>query len=336
MKSGDKLAVLTKGVAEVSHSESPEAAMRRATELAVDVLGADYASICLRQTGTDADLVVSSGDEGSVGMSSDAELGLRRRVFATGQVVRDERLSGFQRSSVMAVPLQSGDRVVGAFMVLAGRPDAFHDDDEALLVLLSHYIAQHQRIAELEEIATTDAVTRARSRSQLIPCLENEVNRARRQARPLTVALLDLDHFKRVNDRYGHAVGDALLAEFVDIVRGCVRSFDILIRRGGEEFSLLMPATDLQAAMVVAERIRGRLDQAPILVTVDDGEPIAIEQTVSIGLALWDGSETISTLDHRADQAMYQAKGAGRNQVCVSATSEQRKAWSDSPHIVAV
>jgi diguanylate cyclase (GGDEF)-like protein len=120
---------------------------------------------------------------------------------------------------------------------------------------------------------------------------------------------MDLDHFKSVNDLHGHAVGDRVLCRFVDAVRGCVRSFDLIVRRGGEEFELVMPNTGPVEGYRVAERIRAKLASEPLVVRDD----LAVHQTVSIGLATWDGHESAEALDQRADQAMYEAKRRGRN-----------------------
>jgi diguanylate cyclase (GGDEF)-like protein len=145
----------------------------------------------------------------------------------------------------------------------------------------------------------------------LLPRLREEMGRAARQVEPLSILLIDLDHFKRVNDRHGHAVGDALLRAFADIVREHVRNIDVLVRRGGEEFVLIMPNTDEAAADLVAERLRARLCELPLQVR----EGLEIQQTISVGVATWDGIETPEALDERADLAMYVAKQDGRNRV---------------------
>jgi diguanylate cyclase (GGDEF)-like protein len=130
------------------------------------------------------------------------------------------------------------------------------------------------------------------------------------------VLLLDLDHFKRVNDRHGHAVGDELLRAFADLARRVVRSSDVLVRRGGEEFVLIMPNTRECHALLVAERLRKRVASNPLL----SREGLRVEATISVGVASWNGSESAEALDHRADLAMYEAKQCGRNRTfCSSA-----------------
>jgi two-component system cell cycle response regulator len=128
---------------------------------------------------------------------------------------------------------------------------------------------------------------------------------------------MDLDHFKKVNDEYGHDVGDAVLRMFADRVRSLVRKMDIFIRRGGEEFNLVMPGTSLDHARATAERICARMSESPF--AVGDHQ---ISQTVSVGVATWDGNEVPEELQRRADMAMYRAKENGRNRVEIAKDEE--------------
>lgn len=219
----------------------------------------------------------------------------------------------FPVRSVMCIPLRLGERTLGVFSVSAARPQAFTEEHEALGRIVAQYLALSVRTSELEQMATTDGLTHALNRSQLIPCLEAEMNRSAREQRPLSVLLMDLDNFKHVNDHFGHAVGDAVLSVFTDVVRRCVRSFDSLVRRGGEEFELVMPSTSSVDARLVAERIRIHLSSEPLRV----GRDLTIPQTVSIGLVTWDGRESPDALDRRADAALYAAKRGGRDRVVV-------------------
>jgi diguanylate cyclase (GGDEF)-like protein len=132
---------------------------------------------------------------------------------------------------------------------------------------------------------------------------------------PLSVLLLDLDGFKRVNDTYFHAAGDRVLRVFADRVRSTVRREDMLVRRGGDEFVLVMPGACATVAAQTAERLREGLDEDPIAI---DGER-RVHQTISVGVATWDGNEGSASLEARADEAMYVAKNAGRNRVAVAA-----------------
>jgi two-component system cell cycle response regulator len=125
---------------------------------------------------------------------------------------------------------------------------------------------------------------------------------------------MDLDHFKSVNDKYGHATGDAVLRMFADRVRKAVRRVDVLVRRGGEEFVLIMPATGATQAHATGNRIQVTLHAEPF----DAEGGVHIRQTVSIGVATWDKRETPEQLERRADEAMYEAKRLGRNRVVVA------------------
>lgn len=309
-------------VRELERADDAEAALQRISDAVLPLLDADHASIRLcdaeaelrsiARSGVGTELPAPSFRRGQGLMGWVAQTGQIARVSDSPADARFERVPGrgFEARSVMSIPLTVGDRVLGVLSVSAARPGVFTEDHEHAGVVVAHCISQALRCSELERQATTDPLTRAYNRSRLLPCLESEMNRARREGHPLSVLLMDLDHFKRVNDRYGHAVGDAVLCSFADIVRGSTRSFDVLIRRGGEEFELVMPATGTVDGWKVAERIRNRLSAKALQV----GDAL-IQQTVSIGLATWDGRESAQALDERADLAMYTAKRMGRDRI---------------------
>jgi diguanylate cyclase (GGDEF)-like protein len=161
----------------------------------------------------------------------------------------------------------------------------------------------------------TDDLTLAYNQRYLSPRFNEEIERARRSGQPLSILLLDLDHFKSINDKYGHEVGDTVLRIFADRVRSSVRRIDVFIRRGGEEFLLVMPATTLEQARASAERIRRTLADTPL----DVGNGQSVRQTVSIGVATWDAVESPEAFQRRADVAMYQAKEQGRDRISLSA-----------------
>lgn len=165
---------------------------------------------------------------------------------------------------------------------------------------------------ELTALATTDALTRLPNRRHFLARLEEELGRVRRYPQEETALLmLDLDRFKRVNDTWGHTVGDRVLQAFADVLRATPRGADLPGRVGGEEFALLLPNTGREAAQAAAERVRTEVEA--MRVRLDSGESIAI--TVSIGVTpLLPGDDPESAL-HRADQALYRAKSGGRNRV---------------------
>ncbi|GAA0580449.1 GGDEF domain-containing protein [Caenispirillum bisanense] len=170
--------------------------------------------------------------------------------------------------------------------------------------------------AELNRQATRDPLTDAYNRRAFTDMAERELARARRGRRAPAFLVLDLDHFKQLNDRHGHAAGDQVLQDFVRAVSACLRREDVLARFGGEEFVLMLPDSTAAEALTAAERIR--LAATALAACDDDGQPIAV--TVSIGIApppLHPGDDLAGVL-RRADAALYRAKAAGRNRVMVA------------------
>jgi diguanylate cyclase (GGDEF)-like protein len=175
---------------------------------------------------------------------------------------------------------------------------------------LEHEMAERLQLeAELRRLATTDALTGCLNRAQLLTLGQRELDRVRRLDQELAVLMLDIDHFKVINDRRGHAAGDTALRYLVDRLRSGVRQIDLVGRLGGEEFAIILPAIQPQAALLMAERIRGMIAGAP---ACHEGTDIPL--TVSVGVAM--AQPTDRSLDQvlaRADAALYSAKGGGRN-----------------------
>jgi diguanylate cyclase (GGDEF)-like protein len=218
---------------------------------------------------------------------------------------------GFEVSSLVSVPIRARGVTLGVLSLSAPERNAFTDEDEALAKMLAQAAAQALVTSELERLAITDAQTLAFNRGHLFPRLKQEFERAVARGTSVCILLIDLDHFKRVNDEHGHAVGDELLRAFADTARTLVRGSDVLVRRGGEEFVLIMPGTRERDAVGVAERLRQRLERRPLLTR----EGLCVQPTISVGVAGWDGHESAEALDERADHAMYEAKQRGRNRV---------------------
>jgi diguanylate cyclase (GGDEF)-like protein len=164
--------------------------------------------------------------------------------------------------------------------------------------------SEHLR-QELERLVTQDSLTGALTRRALFTTGEAELARARRQGRALSVLMLDLDHFKRINDEHGHLVGDRVLVDFVDRAHAALRRPAVLGRYGGEEFVALLPDTDTAQALAVAERIRTSACADPDLPCCE----------VSIGVAGALPRDSLEALIRRADAALYEAKAQGRNRV---------------------
>ena len=170
-------------------------------------------------------------------------------------------------------------------------------------------------------LATTDAVTGLYNRHYMSSHLETLFAASKKGGKVMSLAMLDIDHFKAVNDTYGHAAGDAVLAEFARRIARNVRGVDLPARYGGEEFVVIMPETRTGDALLIAERLRTAIEEAPFDAGGEEG-PIKI--TVSIGLATTGGQEIKTSRDFMelADQALYQAKEAGRNRVVVAGAGD--------------
>ena len=165
-------------------------------------------------------------------------------------------------------------------------------------------------LAESEHNARHDSLTGVLNRRAFGEYLQSELQRLERMPGPCTLAMLDIDHFKRVNDRRGHQAGDAVLRRFAETCKQQLRGQDIFARFGGEEFVCLLPGTDLEGASVVLDRMRLAVAREPM---GRQGDPFHI--TVSAGLADWQEGDTTDSFLRRADQALYRAKEQGRNRV---------------------
>jgi diguanylate cyclase (GGDEF)-like protein len=185
----------------------------------------------------------------------------------------------------------------------------------ALMCVIRSFALQTVEMeGELLRLARRDSLTGVYNRGYLFELAEREVALASRHQRPLAVAMLDIDHFKRINDSHGHAVGDDVIVSLAGICMSELRAIDHFGRIGGEEFVCVMPETDKAAAMQCAERLRSRIEQ--VLVETPHGQ---IGYTVSIGLAmLGELSADWKSLLHAADCALYRAKGDGRNRVMLA------------------
>jgi diguanylate cyclase (GGDEF)-like protein/PAS domain S-box-containing protein len=185
---------------------------------------------------------------------------------------------------------------------------------EGVVVSLEDITERKRLEQELERQARTDVLTGAASRRHFFTRAEEAIRLARRYSHPLSLLMLDLDHFKRVNDTHGHQVGDLVLKALVQLAWQTLRKVDVLGRIGGEEFAILMPETDAEQAFQVAERLRQAVDAAKV--PFNGG---SVRFTVSIGVAtLTDGDTSIGVLLSRADGALYEAKRTGRNRVVVA------------------
>jgi diguanylate cyclase (GGDEF)-like protein/PAS domain S-box-containing protein len=189
------------------------------------------------------------------------------------------------------------------------------DGQRCSLVGIFDVTAQKKLEEQLRELATRDSLTGAANRRYFVELTNTERERSLRSGSPLSLCMFDVDHFKNINDHYGHATGDQVLTAIVQAARGELRVSDQLGRLGGEEFALLLPDTEQAGAMIVAERVRSAVERLA-LPSAEAGESAApIRVSVSLGVAQLRGDEPMESLLKRADRALYAAKDLGRNRV---------------------
>ena len=218
---------------------------------------------------------------------------------------------GGHPSHVLIVPVRRSGQLMGAMELYLHNapllPTGLADLLQGIAAQAATAIRHAQLYREQEETSLTDELTRLPNRRYLGQRFLQERQRARRSRRPLGVLMLDIDHFKAINDTHGHLVGDAVLASLAVIVRSCIREADLAARYGGEEFAVIVHETPLEGAMRLAGRIRAAVEKAVF--------PNRLRLTVSIGVACTDDPERFDDLFELADGALYQAKRAGRNRV---------------------
>ena len=261
-----------------------------------------------------------------------------------------DQLTGYQTTSVLCVPMTTPrGEIIGVIEALNKRSGTFSAEDELLLTAIAGQAAVaidnaslyrslaslnrtlERRIEErtaqlsqantrlsalnqqLEALSITDSLTHAYNRRYFLARLRDACKRARRYGNRVALLMLDVDHFKRVNDSLGHPVGDAVLEHVAEVVQSRLRDTDVFARYGGEEFCLLAAGADHDAAVMLGERLRAAVEATPY---PNEGQKVPI--TVSVGVASWEPSlgQDVEALVRRADSALYRAKSEGRNRVC--------------------
>jgi diguanylate cyclase (GGDEF)-like protein len=184
---------------------------------------------------------------------------------------------------------------------------------EQLLCSLLYPLRNALLYQDALQLAQKDPLTGICNRAALDEMMYREISHARRQDSSCAMLILDIDHFKAVNDKYGHIIGDCALKAIASMAKTCKRDGDLLFRYGGEEFVVLMRDTDQDGAVLLAERIRRYIEENPCQCSGAD-----LAMTVSIGVSVLQDTDSPVSLFARADQALYSAKRNGRNQVCVA------------------
>jgi diguanylate cyclase (GGDEF)-like protein len=186
-----------------------------------------------------------------------------------------------------------------------------------IMAALAFVYAQGVGEAEqrLHKHATTDSLTGLRNRRRLLELAHDELARASRSGTPVSIIIADIDHFKSINDRYGHPVGDRVMVSMARCLRDCVRRQDHVARWGGEEFIIVLPDIDLQGAYQAAERMRKQIEQLYVVTELE-----TVRCTASFGVSEWSiqRNENFEQCLGRADAALYAAKQFGRNRTCLS------------------
>jgi diguanylate cyclase (GGDEF)-like protein len=178
-----------------------------------------------------------------------------------------------------------------------------------------------QKNVELHEISITDSLTRLYNRKHLMETLDREVTRSERYSHPFSLLIIDIDHFKKYNDTYGHLAGDEVLRRLASVFKETIRSSDYAARYGGEEFIIILPEISPEQGVEAAERIRRKVAEQRF-----EGDGEAIEVTISVGVASYpENGEDAETVIRNADEALYEAKKLGRNQVTLADANRKKK-----------
>ena len=244
-----------------------------------------------------------------------------RRFLSTEERQRAFTVSFSEGKSLYVLPLFSRDLLQGVIAFLweyDRKGDSYFHMDEIMRIVSIQTalgLERHHLYTGVEKIGLTDELTGLANRRMFNYLMEREINRSRRYARPFSLLMIDIDFFKKINDRWGHPAGDLVLRELSALMRENFRKLDVPVRYGGEEFAVLLPETSLEDAIQLAERFRVTVEQAKFM---NGRERIPV--TVSLGVASIGNSPISEELDSEellqyADRALYQAKQNGRNRI---------------------
>lgn len=230
----------------------------------------------------------------------------------------------YEDGFALCVPLTAGSETFGVLNLNGNNRGFFTQPDFTTIELTAEIISAALNIAlrvkQLKTLAVTDGLTKLYNHKHFHEVIQMEFERAARYKQPLSLLMIDIDHFKNVNDSYGHLVGDDILSKLSTLFMGHIRKTDIASRYGGEEFAILLPQTSGDKALILAERIRADVEN-----TLFETEIGNLKLTVSLGIcdSMQSGMETAIDLINNADEALYRAKDAGRNQIKISAIESE-------------
>ncbi|MFT6388407.1 MAG: diguanylate cyclase (GGDEF)-like protein [Cellvibrionaceae bacterium] len=206
-------------------------------------------------------------------------------------------------------------------------------------LLGQNLIELKNEVDKLSELVSTDTLTGLHNYHYFTEIIAQEIERSQRTAQPTTLIMLDADHFKRVNDQWGHEMGNKALQLIASCIKGNIRKLDIPCRYGGEEFAIILPSTDISTSIQVAERIRHTIESSPLIVEAENQgevenesesrtESHSIALTISLGISSYVESQKGDNwhkLVERADKELYRAKEQGRNKTCHSPTTNNNE-----------
>lgn len=249
------------------------------------------------------------------------QLATLRQPLIINDITQDPRFKGYGEHparSWLGLPLLVRGEIVGFLAIDRDEPDAISEHEAELGMVFASQaaiaIANAQLFGQVQRLAITDSLTQVSNRRHFFELAERQWILTCSSDHPLSAMMLDVDHFKRVNDSYGHSVGDLVLRTVADICRANLRPSDLLGRYGGEEFAILLPDTDVSAALTIAERLRIAIANHPI-----QHEQASINLTVSIGVTgLSKDDNSVASLLDRADRGLYIAKETGRDRVTMA------------------
>jgi diguanylate cyclase (GGDEF)-like protein len=263
-------------------------------------------------------------------LQEDQEVDVSRDVFLNAVMRADKPVVGNFPESLFAcdrcaeedligIPIVYRDKLLGIIVIHCKNKEISNELLFSLAGQAGVAIQNARLFTKINELATTDGLTGLNNRRHFFELAETEFTKYKRYGHALSVCMIDIDFFKRINDTYGHSAGDEVLKHLARTMSGLVREYDIIGRYGGEEFAILLPETPVETAAAIAERIREKIEKTPVAIT--DGPEITY--TLSIGVSAFVPEITsLSMVFEAADKGLYTAKETGRNRVIVKKIGE--------------
>lgn len=303
------------GFSDVTVHKLAEDAVRQSEANVRALLAAAPVALILSRAKDQAVLLANQRAADLFEMPLEQALGQKTPDYYVDMADRDELLTRLGKTGLVEdAPVRMRTARGREFWALFSGRALDYQGDLCFLVGLRDITNQKELEEQLRHLATRDPLTGVFNRRQFVDFAQQALVRASQADEPLSVLMIDVDHFKRVNDEHGHATGDQVLAAIAKACEGALRGGDVLARVGGEEFAALLPGTDRFQAEQVAERLRSAMSTLEL--PTERGA--TVRPTLSVGVASWRQEEDLDRLLRRADRAMYDAKQAGRNRVATA------------------